>query len=107
MRQAVIEVPKEINLLSRPDRATFGLKNLIGSLEKKRYISFSFSSLLFLNLEFEQYINLILMLHITLTGTKFMKRIAWFENHTTELIVEASDWKARFEILKIEKEILY
>ncbi|XP_019239562.1 PREDICTED: uncharacterized protein LOC109219556 [Nicotiana attenuata] len=98
MRQVIIEVPADGNLLRKSGGADVWLKPLIGPIEKAKLESHN--SLTLMNDIIHS------SLKINLVGTEMMKRISHTEQLMHEYQVEADNWREQFESLQIDMEAL-
>ncbi|XP_009772508.1 uncharacterized protein LOC107778516 [Nicotiana tabacum] len=98
MRQVIIEVPTEVNLLRKSGQADVWLKPLIGPVERAKLESHSSLTLM----------NDIVhaSLKANLIGTEMMKRVTLSEQLVCDYQLEACNWKEQYESLQIDVELL-
>nr|XP_009796639.1 PREDICTED: uncharacterized protein LOC104243181 [Nicotiana sylvestris] len=98
MRQVIIEVPTEGNLLRKSGQANVWLKPLIGLVVKAKLESHSSLTLM----------NDIVhaSLKANLIGTEMMKRVTLSEQLVHDYQLEAYNWKEQYESLQIDMEYL-
>lgn len=122
MKQVLIEVPEDTNLLKKSNRATVCLKPLIGPLEWKKLESHTSITLMndVINSAFRVYSSSL----ISLTSLFFKfealppclfahqsnryradEEDSLIEKQIVELNTEASNWKEQFESLQLEKDV--
>ncbi|XP_070026011.1 tropomyosin-2-like [Nicotiana sylvestris] len=98
MKQVVIEVPADGNLLRKSGGADVWLKPLIGPIEIAKLESHN--SLTWMNDIIQS------SLKINLIGTEMMKRVSHTEQLIHEYQVEADNWREQYENLQIDMEEL-
>ncbi|XP_070007712.1 uncharacterized protein [Nicotiana sylvestris] len=98
MRQVIIEVPAEGNLLKKLGQADVWLNPLIRPIERAKLESHSSLTLM----------NDIVhaSLKANLISTEMMKRVALFEQLVRNSQLEACNWKEQYESLQIDVEYL-
>nr|XP_009798598.1 PREDICTED: uncharacterized protein LOC104244799 [Nicotiana sylvestris] len=98
MKQIIIEVPANGNLLKKSGQADVWLKPLIGPVEKSKLESHS--SLTWMNDIVQS------SLKINLIGTEMIKRVSHMEQLMHDYQVEADNWKEQYESFQLDMEVL-
>ncbi|XP_070020098.1 uncharacterized protein [Nicotiana sylvestris] len=98
MKQVIIEVPADGNLLRKSGGADVWLKPLIGPIERAKFESHN--SLTWMNDIMQS------SLKINLIGTEMMKRVSHMEQLMHKYQIDADNRREQYESLQIDMEVL-